>query len=87
MGRPRGSSNILSTDCKHSIMSVYEALGGAEALLKWAKSHQDKYYDLLAKVLPRDVSLDAVITHEDRLSELERTAGLQPERDEVSGHA
>lgn len=56
-GRPKGSGNILSYECKHSIMSVYEALGGAEEMLAWAKKNKDKYYDILVRVLPKDIDM------------------------------
>ncbi len=56
-GRPKGSGNILSFECKHSIMSVYKALGGAEAMLAWAKTNPDKYYEILCRVLPKDVDM------------------------------
>lgn len=66
-GRPKGSGNILSYECKRSIMSVYEALGGAEAMLKWAKHNPDKYYDILCRVLPREIDMEVTAAPEARV--------------------
>ena len=67
MARPKGSGNILSYECKRSIMAVYDALGGAEAMLKWAKRNPDKYYDILVRVLPKEIDLDVSVTPEARV--------------------
>lgn len=57
MARKLGSKNNVTYDCKTSIMSVYEALGGAEGMLKWAQRNQTEFYKILAKILPRDIDL------------------------------
>lgn len=67
MARPKGSGNVLSYECKRSILSVYEALGGAEAMLTWARRNPDKYYDILVRVLPREIDLDVKVSPEARV--------------------
>lgn len=57
MGRPKGAQNNITSDCKQSIMSVYNALGGAQGMLTWAKRNQTEYYQILAKILPKDIDL------------------------------
>jgi hypothetical protein len=49
--------NRVTMDCKTSIMSVYHALGGAEGMLTWAKNHRTEYYQILAKILPKDFDI------------------------------
>lgn len=66
-GRPRGTGNVLSYECKRSILSVYEALGGAEAMLAWAKNNEDKYYDILVRILPKEIDLDVKVQPEARV--------------------
>lgn len=75
--RKRGPNNV-TYDCKTSIMSVYNALGGAEGMLKWAQRHQTEYYNILAKILPKDFD----ITNRNiavNISLYEVDAGHQPE--------
>lgn len=66
MGRPKGSGNILAYECKRSILGIYNALGGAEAMLKWAQRNQDKYYDILVKILPKEIDLAVDVKPEAR---------------------
>lgn len=58
MGRPAGSSNILGDTTKRSILSVYDGLGGAEAMLLWAKRNQTEFYKIVAALLPKNVDID-----------------------------
>lgn len=54
MARTKGAKNNVTGDCKTSIMGVYEALGGAEAMLKWAQQNQTDYYRMLVQILPKE---------------------------------
>lgn len=60
MARTEGSRNNVTADCKQSIMSVYNELGGAKGLLKWASRNNDnqtEFYKMLVKILPKDIDL------------------------------
>lgn len=58
MSRPHGSKNGHIADVKTSMMSVYDAMGGAEGLLKWAKKNETEYYRMLASLLPKEQKIE-----------------------------
>lgn len=53
----KGIPNNVGADTKQSIISVFNALGGAEAMLKWASRNQTEFYRIVAKILPKDIDL------------------------------
>lgn len=53
----KGIPNNVGADTKQSIISVFNALGGAEAMLKWASRNQTEFYKILAKILPKDLDI------------------------------
>lgn len=68
MGRPEGSKNVVTQDGKISVMSVYNALGGAEGMLKWASKNnenQTEFYKLFIKILPKDIQIKdtSIVVH------------------------
>lgn len=58
MARPVGSSSIIGDTTKRSILSVYDALGGATAMLLWAKKNPTDYYKIMASLLPKNLDID-----------------------------
>jgi len=67
-GRKPGSKNKATKDVRESILNVYEKIGGDEAFAEWAKKpeNQKDYYQIYAKLVPRDINVDATV----RLEEL-----------------
>jgi hypothetical protein len=57
-GRPKGSVNRF-TNLRKAFLAAFEAIGGQEALGKWAKQKENRadFYRLLAKMLPRDIEV------------------------------
>jgi hypothetical protein len=56
-GRKKGTPNKITKDIKSCYMEVFDALGGAEGLLKWAKQNPDVFYGQMAKMLPKGVEI------------------------------
>lgn len=68
MGRPEGSKNKVTQDGRLCVMSVYNALGGAEGMLKWASKNNDnqtEFYRLFIKILPKDINIrdTSIVVH------------------------
>lgn len=58
-GRPKGSLNRF-TNLKDAFLGAFEDLGGRKGLVKWAKEskiNKRTYYQLIAKMLPSNVSI------------------------------
>lgn len=56
-GKKKGSTNRF-TDLKTSFLSVYQRLGGDDALLKWAQDdprNQSTFYIMLKSMLPKEI--------------------------------
>ena len=60
MGRPKGSRNKF-TNLRESFLFAYKGIGGDMALVEWAQNPKNKalFYQLLAKMLPRDMKVEA----------------------------
>ena len=54
-GRPKGSVNKFTT-LKQSFLSVFERMGGDDALLDFAKSHKTIFYQMITRLFPTEVS-------------------------------
>jgi hypothetical protein len=59
-GRPKGLSNKLTRTSKANIEKVFENLGGADGMTKWAKSSEKNktifYSEIYPRILPMDVA-------------------------------
>jgi len=58
MGRPVGSKNKTTVAIRECLSQVYEGLGGAKAMLEWAKLNPTEFYALWGKQIPRDMSVE-----------------------------
>lgn len=56
-GRAAGQQNKLTRTVKESFGEAFEKLGGAEALVIWAKENQTEFYKLASKLIPADVNM------------------------------
>lgn len=66
-GRKAGVPNKLTQSVKECIEQVHRELGGAEAMLQWAKTNPDLFYSkILTKLLPTGAAgtKDDPIRHE-----------------------
>lgn len=59
-GHRKGIPNIIPQEVKQSVMSVYNALGSADGLLKWARKNQTEYYRMLVAILPKEQKIEFV---------------------------
>lgn len=55
-GRPKGSRNKITYGVKHSILRVFEEIGGVEAFAEWATENRHEFYRHYAKLLPIEVA-------------------------------
>lgn len=68
-GRPKGAVNKTTKAAKEAIAEVFEGMGGAPALLEWAKKNQERFYTIIwPKIIPLQVGGDPnnPIVHEIR---------------------
>lgn len=64
-GRKKGTLNKLTGDVRASVLAVYEAIGGDKAFADWAKQKPGDFYQIYAKLLPKENKLDATVRLED----------------------
>ena len=87
-GRPKGCKDKIPQGLAEAYVEVFEELGGAPGMLKWAKEknaygntpNKAKFYELVSKLLPRDfnVHADTKVTYEVFLRDA-RAAADNPE--------
>ena len=56
-GRKKGTKNKVTKDIKSCYMEVFDRMGGAEGLLKWAEENPDVFYGQISKMLPKDLEI------------------------------
>jgi hypothetical protein len=77
-GRPPGIPNKLTRQAKEHINNVFQAMGGEEAMLKWATkddAHRTMFYvSIYPRLLPLKMSVDApyTVTAEQAMQKLEQ---------------
>jgi len=55
-GRPKGTSNKLTTAFKDAVLNVYRDLGGDTAFLAWGKKNGTEFYRICSRLIPHEVS-------------------------------
>jgi hypothetical protein len=58
-GRRKGELNRTTVAVKEALTMAFEGAGGVEALTSWARSNPSEFYRLYAKLLPREINVDA----------------------------
>lgn len=58
-GRPKGTPNKVTTQVKEMILAALDDAGGQKYLAKQAEKNAPAFMALLAKILPRDVVVEA----------------------------
>lgn len=56
-GRKKGVPNKLTRDVKAAIEAAFDKVGGVEYLVRQAEQNPQAFLTLLAKVLPKDVTI------------------------------
>lgn len=64
-GRKKGSKNKMSADVRQSVLDTYAAIGGDKFFAEWAKQKPSDFFQIYAKLLPKDVNVDATVRLED----------------------
>lgn len=57
-GRPKGSANKTTMAAKEAIQAAFDAMGGTDALVRWAKKEKNQslfYSSVYPKLLPLDL--------------------------------
>ncbi len=57
-GRKKGTPNKVQRTVRESLISVYDRLGGDEAMLAWAAENPEEFYKHWIKMLPTEVKQD-----------------------------
>ncbi len=77
-GRKKGTKNKLPANLKNAFLEAFHSkeVGGTQGLTQWAKQPRNraKFYELISKLLPKNVDIDANVhseTYEDRMRRLE----------------
>ncbi len=71
-GRPKGSLNKRTIAVKEALEACFEELGGIEGLVKWAWSDRGEFYRQWAKMLPKDINVNASVTLGDVLDSMKK---------------
>lgn len=71
LGRPKGSPNKISGSMKEMILGALEQAGGQAWLAKQANENPQAFMQLLAKLIPADVTLAANITSHEPITKIE----------------
>ena len=85
-GRTPGSKNRF-TALKEAFVEAFDGIGGVSSLTEWAGNNPDKFYPLLARLLPKEIEVDQKSSFAEwhltalELNAAKRRAGL-PVRDE-----
>ena len=54
-GRPKGSQNKLGRLARENIVTVFEQMGGTEAMAEWARENRTEFYSrIYARMLPSE---------------------------------
>jgi len=56
-GRPQGSPNKITKDIKAAYLKAFDALGGSDGLIQWARKNRDVFYSQISKMLPKDLEI------------------------------
>lgn len=56
-GSRKGVPNRTTAAMRSAFMVAFDELGGVEALVRWGRRDRKTFYTLIAKLLPREVSL------------------------------
>lgn len=56
-GRAKGTPNKVTASVKEGLELAWQGIGGVEHLTAWARENPSDFYKLLAKLLPRDMTI------------------------------
>lgn len=70
-GRPKGVPNKLTRSAKEAFALAFDGIGGAEALIAWARDNPTDFYKLYARLIPTEanVSVTAQAAKPEELSD------------------
>ena len=71
-GRPKGSLNKSTKAVKEALEEAFEGLGGVDGFIKWAFTDRTAFYKEWAKMLPKDINVNATITLGELLDALKK---------------
>ena len=62
-GRKAGEPNKLSKEVKEELIAAFHQLNGLDGLVAWGKANPTPFYQLWGKLLPKDITVDAVVSN------------------------
>lgn len=54
-GRRAGTPNRISGTVRENVIAVFDAIGGTEAMERWARENQSEFYRFYSKLLPTEI--------------------------------
>lgn len=66
-GRVAGTPNKHTATIKEAFGEAFEKLGGADALVIWAKSNKTDFYKLASKLIPTEMNMAVIATPQARV--------------------
>lgn len=58
--RAGGVTNPLTRKVRQSVMRVYDEIGGDEAFAEWARKNRSAFYQLMARLAPKEREANAL---------------------------
>lgn len=55
-GRKPGSVNKTTAAVKETILAAFDGLGGLDALIEWGKENPTPFYQIYARLLPKEIT-------------------------------
>ena len=59
VGRPKGTPNKLTNVARGAVLDVFNRMGGADGLLRWAEAEPTSFYSAFLKLIPKEVEANA----------------------------
>lgn len=62
-GREKGTPNKTTIEVKAALEYAFDEIGGKKKFADWAKENPSLFYQLWAKMLPKDIKGDVNVSH------------------------
>lgn len=76
IGREKGVPNKITRDIRAMIEGALDEAGGKAYLVQQAKENPVAFMGLVARILPRDISITATVNHADMILDAAKRRGI-----------
>lgn len=77
-GRAIGTRNKVSRQAKANLEEAFTKLGDVAGLVRWGRKNRTEFYRIWARLIPKDVSIEAGAGLEDLLHQLAKQEEAPP---------